>query len=409
MNKFDKLDDNQLYIGLLVLKDFEFKIIKKNPHTLEYFSNFDNIYDITDCASYLISKKMLMMTTKDYNKTRELIDKTKIHYIKCSNYKYIGYIYDFINIKFESVDYIINNNIFKIDKIKNITNYYKKKLIYRYSKIPYLYDYELTYPKPKSVVAYGQLKMFCVILLFFTKIIDKNKKYNVVYPGSAHGDNILLLSNMYPNINWYLIDPGTFNKKLYNHNNIIEIKNEFFLDETAHYYHNKLKNDNRILLFISDIRISTDENDVMMDNESQIRWHKILNPRYSYLKFRCPYDIKKYNYYKGKIYIQPYAPQSSTETRILLGENLIEKEYDTKEYNGKLFYHNRILRPSHYNCNNCGLFDKCFDCAFFYKIMKKYDNNNITDRMNYVVSELSKYSSNKIKITNLNISNHTYS
>ena len=40
-------------------------------------------------------------------------------------------------------------------------------------------------------------------------------------------------------------------------------------------------------------------------------------------KFRCPYEgANIYDYYDGKIYIQPFAPVSSTESRILFETKL---------------------------------------------------------------------------------------
>jgi hypothetical protein len=112
---------------------------------------------------------------------------------------------------------------------------------------------------------------------------------------------------------------------------------------------------------------------VIRDQNQNARWYTILKPNYAFLKFRCPYyKPEKYEYYDGKIYLQPYAPIKSTETRILLS-SLEKKTYDIDEYIGRMFYFNRVLRPAYYKilADNKHM-DHCWDCAYFSYIVKNY-------------------------------------
>ena len=281
--------------------------------------------------------------------------------------------------------------------------------MYKYTDIPYELTYEYTIPKPKTVVHWGQLKMFLVLFSFFLKTIRlTDKEVHIIYAGSATGDNILLLCKFFPNTFWYLTDPRKHNKSLYTHNQIKEINEQYFDDALANKYYEKFKNKNVKLLFTSDIREGTDDDKILSDQDLNINWHKIIQPDYSYFKFRCGYETEKlYKYYKGKIYVQCYAPQSSTETRILLKKKLKEYTYDTHEYQGRLLYFNRIIRPSFHKSiiKSNKLFDNCYDCVYFGYLINKYinkynKNSDVFSIMKEIVNGLSKHSNNKIVFMN---------
>jgi hypothetical protein len=170
------------------------------------------------------------------------------------------------------------------------------------------------------------------------------------------------------------------------------------------------------LYFISDARTSDDDDfpstlDILWNSAMAYNWIKILQPVRYMIKFRCPYgsitpasikelvadykrcphtwpafeycDIKFIdNYCAGKfiflagddIKLQAFAPKSSTETR-LVGSELDVYEYDTLEYEEKLFYHNRtratIARPHNYTSKDLGI-DHCNDCALACSILQEY-------------------------------------
>jgi len=126
--------------------------------------------------------------------------------------------------------------------------------------------------------------------------------------------------------------------------------------------------DDRKVYFWSDIRTAEEESvqdlDVIWNLAQQYNWINILEPDYSMLKFRCSYYnrreksifeqkykkefydkvfslSKKYGidfakdyfnnkltYFKGDTYIQPFAPVTSTETRLY-----VPKNYELTEIN----------------------------------------------------------------------------
>ena len=196
-------------------------------------------------------------------------------------------------------------------------------------------------------------------------------------------------------------------------------------------YYNLFKNRGKLskLYFISDIRLSPDDESVIKDNNINIVWHKIIQPDYSFLKFRCPYDGEYYDYYKGEIYIQPYAPASSTETRLVLKKELEKEKYNINEYQGKFVYFNRIIRPAYHKqtIKQNKEFDHCYDCTFFSKIISDYFNKfnsfgkkvfpshhsdtsssdngtlDVLSTMYLIKNKLSKTSNDRIKHTNIQI------
>jgi hypothetical protein len=369
LQRTDGLNNLKYYIGQCSLSDEAKHIIKKNPHCVEFFCKNTNVINCTKCYNFL-NKKVNLFKSKEYK--NELSKNNKNNKF-CDKHCKSGYIYNFMETE------TTKDNKYLIDDLKNIENFKYKDFIYTYDKIPYIVNYENTYPKPKTVVHWGQLKMFLTTLLFFMKVIkESDKEVHVIYAGSATGDNILLLCELFPNIKWYLADPRDHNKELYDKSNkkkIMEITKGYFDDNLAKKYADQFLNRNFKLLFMSDIREGTEDDLILDNNESHIRWHKIIKPDYSYFKFRCGYETEEnYQYYDGTIYLQIFAPQSSTETRILFEKELKEKTYNIHEFQAKMFYFNRVIRPSYHKSSikENNMFDHCYDCVYFGYMIKNY-------------------------------------
>ena len=425
MNKFQHINENELYYGICKLNSKDKDIIYKNPHCAEFFCHLSNVLDCTKCNEFLKTKHV--MTSKktffkknSHHKSNPNKDKPKpttgdmgMCKDQCAN----GLIYDFTGEEWD----INRTNKSVVDKYKTSTSFYQDKFVYTYNEIPYLFDFEPTIPKPKSVIHWGQLKMFLVTLLFLINKVDPaEKEVHIIYPGSARGDNILILCDMFPNTLWYLIDPAPFHPKLKGHKQIIEIKNEFFTDDLAKYYFKKFANRKFPLFILSDIRVNTDDKSIIANQESNAIWHNIIKPDYSYFKFRCPYnDVKEYDYYDGKIYIQPYARTSSSETRIMFDTIITKKKYDCNEYFGKFTYFNRILRPSYYKkaiIPNNKYFDHCYDCTYFSYLISNYlkkfnkcnpfGTTNVFDIMKEITNLITKLTIDRIAQQNKIIRNN---
>lgn len=403
----------RFYIGFCSLDDSVLDIAEANPHCLEYFCTLHKFVDCSECyTDYIHGRLMksdgpLSRTYKnkgvddevmtDFVRTKSYLNKKKGCKPSCFG---SGFIYP--------ID-ALGKRISNIDKLKNFDTFYRKETVTKLDDVPYLLKYETTDPKPKTVVHFGQLKMFLVTLIFLLEVIDDiDDEVHIVYPGSARGDNILILCDLFPGTRWYLIDPNDFDRRLHGHPQIIDCKNEFFTDSMAEAYREKLHG--KRVLFISDIRLDTNDESVLRDQENNANWYRILDADSGYMKFRCPYYHNgPYKYYDGDFMIQPYAPVSSTESRILIRGKLIPKEYDIEEYQGKFMYFNRVLRPSHYSDDGfvktlVSYLDHCWDCVYFRSLITKYNTKYSGDiNIDDILKRITKNVSNKIDIKYQNI------
>jgi hypothetical protein len=215
------------------------------------------------------------------------------------------------------------------------------------------------------------------------------------------------------------------------------------------------------IYFLTDIRttlipkLGASDIDILYNSALQIIYLKELQPIYSMLKFRTPffmnynsvkkiYDnkyknyefIKEVFYYVKKnygidimdkfvndkqylyfdynhIFVQPWAPTSSTETRLFVSKKSIIKnfiKYDNIEWENKFFYFKFIRMFKYYNIfyekikNNTKLhYDGCQDCTRELMILLdyiQYKNNNIQSKK-YNFKELSNLLNNKKNIDKL--------
>lgn len=321
-------------------------LAKKNPHTLHIFCTIDNII---------------------YNNTNKIIQENGYSYQRNLSNKLL-------------TKSSINQKL--IEEL-----YFQKKLKLKiddnFPKLPY----EPRRQNPTTTIHEGQLKLFIIHLKFLLQYAPKNKEIHIVYPGSASGINTHYITKFFPHCKWYLIDPTQHYHKLQKNKNIIHIKHEFFDNNMATYYKELLKD--KFTLFICDIRFRGAElvTDDIYDNDAKqiYEWTKIFNANYSFLKFRPP-RYKNFKYLDGEIFLQPYAPITSSETRLLVKKNAKDKVYDMTDYDDKIFYHNRILRVCNYKkvhqYNIKGL-DYCFDCCMFVDTIKQYFNTYKTTFTKY--------------------------
>lgn len=308
-----------------LLEKKEYKLVKDNPHCIQYFCNYSNITD---------------------NKPKD-----KIYYEYERSYK----------------GDMRKKNLKDIEDKKKPIN--KSKLIEIIDdKFPQV-QYRSRKQRPTTNLHHGQLKLFLSTLQFILYYGDKIN--DIVYAGSSPGTNIYIFLKMFPKKNWYLIDPRDHNKKLYESKNVKEIKKEYFTLETAEYYKKKFKN--KKFLFISDIRSEESEERVIIDNKLQMECVEIMQPEYSQLKFKIPYSQKEYEYLDGDIYIQFYPPVASNETRLVIKKGAKRKTYILKDYESKLYYHNRVYRPSIYKHSlKTKCLDHCYDCTGFANLISLY-------------------------------------
>jgi hypothetical protein len=215
---------------------------------------------------------------------------------------------------------------------------------------------------------------------------------------------------MFPQFTFHLYDPSPFT---INDTDKIKIFNEYFTDDVSAQYANR--ND---IFFLSDIRTAdykTIRSDVLSErgitvdtdgqltgpddlirgalaeaeirNEDQIwgdmnmqqNWVLIINPEHAFLKFRLPYsrdgNDQIVRYLKGIVYLQTWAPQTSTETRLKPVRNTNGvydlADWSILEYEQWCFHHNSIVRERFFYEN---IFTKSNDPIDYPELLNDYDS-----------------------------------
>lgn len=211
----------------------------------------------------------------------------------------------------------------------------------------------------KKAIHWGQRKLIMSEIQFLTEYSLKKQESAVIYIGAAPGNHIPLLSQMFSHITFYLYDPQPFHIQ---ETDKIKIFQRYFTDDDALNWNKdgvlRIKDQNTYL--ISDIRtadhlsmeLEENETTIMSDMLRQKEWYLTINPTKALLKFRLPYsDFKPettdhwtFNYLNGKIYKQAWAPQTSTETRLVPEQGESVTDWDVIKYESQLFYHNTVVR-----------------------------------------------------------------
>lgn len=246
----------------------------------------------------------------------------------------------------------------------------------------------------KSCISFGQRKLLLMLISFLTKYLDKTIVNPVIiYAGSAPGFNIGIVSKLFPDVIWHLYDPASFKLK---RNDKIQLYQEYFTDQIAEGWAEIQQKDKNIY-FISDIRtadytkakdLDDNERQIMEDMNMQRKWVEIIKPNVSHLKFRLPYSLAnipdEVEYLDGIIYKTPYAPQTSTETRLVVLDHDIHNKYSCKQYQSQLFYHNNIIREKYKYINEyqdipeiLDDYDSCLE-MFLWKEYLLYINKTVT-------------------------------
>lgn len=342
------------------------EVIKKNPHTGQFFCEFSKISRN--------NKNEDFHGIIYYQGKNDINEKNIYHEIK----KIIGY---------------KNNKYFRL-------------LTDEIPRIKYIGTLNFAF----TTIHWGQRKLLLSEIEFLTNYTNKEDKFTIIYAGSAAGTHINLIAEMFPNFYYILLDRNPFNPELFTKKNIRIIQDYIDKKMAA-----RLLDDTKgqKLLFISDIRrdingMTTEESDniVYEDMILQKNIIKQLNAEYSMIKMRFPFEkFKKMKFLEGEIYFQAYAPVISTETRLIIKKNAKEKTYDIKKYEEQLSYFNRILRCQYYDHDyNVKGMDHCYDCRTEFYILEKYfekyikngDIKEYVENMSIKITEfITKYDKNK--------------
>jgi len=223
----------------------------------------------------------------------------------------------------------------------------------------------------KSVVHWGQRKLLMSEIEFLTLYAVPD--CTVVYAGAAPGTHTGFLADMFPEVKKFvLVDPGQFSVRP---GPRIQVIQDLFTDDMAFSFRGQ------DVLFISDIRtanwhkLNRDdvEEAVQEDMMAQMRWHLLMQPRHSMLKFRLPWEDGKTAYLNGTVFLPVWGPQTTTETRLVVARDAKMKDWDNRLYESQMFRFNTVTRVQNYphQVRAEGI-DHCFDCASEVEILRRY-------------------------------------
>lgn len=236
----------------------------------------------------------------------------------------------------------------------------------------------------KTVVHWGQRKLLLSEIEFLTR--NACTRGRVIYAGAAPGTHIKFLVDLFPGLDWTLVDPNAFK---ITSSDTVHVRQEYFTSELARELGNTMDNqDNDPVLFISDVRTDyTDINDVDKvdkmvadDMARQQEWVRILQPQLAMLKFRLPYASGKTEYLDGEIHLPVWGPPTTTETR-LITDGLSTRVYDHTEYEEQMFFFNTVTRIQRYETPMVGHgLDESYDSAAEMAILEGFINHLSNER-----------------------------
>ena len=279
---------------------------------------------------------------------------------------------------------------------------------------PYIIDDSevLTIP---SHIHRGQRKLMLEEVDFMNRHGDKSKL--VVYAGAAPGFHIPALINMFPEHTFHLWDPrtifpGELGLGIEGHDDNSKKQNWHAIKKTLtdeqkskvkifQGYYDPKPYEGRDYIFISDIRTATDNKSVHDNLMMQQQWIIDSPPKAYSLKFRTPFQVPEgheeeypngnLSYIGGKILVQPWAPVTSAEMRLIGTPEDEDITVNITEHEQRSFYFNFIVRNYGFSKDvksdyeyHCG----CFDCWLENSILDEY-NGPMTKKE--ILDEINSY------------------
>lgn len=215
--------------------------------------------------------------------------------------------------------------------------------------------------EPKTLLHWGQRKLLLSEIEFLTLFGAPTSP--VVYAGAAPGTHVAYLSELFPENHFHLVDPNVFKVA---ETPRVHLSQRYFDDDLAKLFSGKQA------MFISDIRTANPSTMSRMEVEKRIKtdqawqqkWHLIMRPRKSMLKFRLPWEDGHTEYLDGDVFLPIWGPQTTTECR-LIPHGSSTRKWDNRLYESQMFRFNTVIRPQ---CYFHGLprgegVDHCYDCS----------------------------------------------
>jgi len=230
---------------------------------------------------------------------------------------------------------------------------------------------------------------------FITLMCDDRSSFSstlVIYAGAAPGTHIPMVAGLFPGVEFVLVDPARFTCQPSQH---IQIRRTMMTNELCIELKTLAANQEKRILFISDIRAADHTRESQSENEQNIRndmavqmeWHKILRPVSSMLKFRLPWTEGNTEYLDGEIHLPVWGPTATTEARLITPRKVSAdeddvpemREYDNKKYESQMMHFNVCTRVAIYphagapTGHIAGAFlCHCYDCSAETHILHEY-------------------------------------
>lgn len=257
----------------------------------------------------------------------------------------------------------------------------------------------------------GQRKLLYSEIEFYTLLSQKYSLDDilVVYAGSGEGLHMSIIFEMFPQLDFILIDPtrSLCDHPFMKNKEKVKMMTEYYTDDTYKLIF-ELNKKKKKIVFMSDIREEPSEKEVWQNMLQQQLWTVQLDAIAYLLKFRLPYFMKNIQiqdfryelpiktsfdkmklkdtevvYLKGDIYLQIYPPLKSTETRLIYirkeNESFSFQPYDISVYENQCFYFNQISRKERFEYKdskklkeNILGYDDSYESVCEYYLIDKY-------------------------------------
>ena len=266
--------------------------------------------------------------------------------------------------------------------------------VYIYDALPRRFVREHSLRPMRYSCHLGQTKLALTEVEAITRAMRRAPAIRwVVYAGAAPGEHLPFLAELFPELEFHCYDPQPFRVQqraaaFPGTAARITTRQGLFTDEIARGWADRADR----VFFISDIRSGSIaqegfESEVWENMRQQRRWWELMSkegstgPAAALFKFRLPYTDGVTNltceYLDGDILLQAFAPNSSTEGRLLVWSGAGERQYDSAAYESFYFWLNSIVRE--WASFDCG-FDlsrieglcRCFDCSRMVQILREY-------------------------------------
>ena len=233
----------------------------------------------------------------------------------------------------------------------------------------------------KTVCHWGQRKLLMSEIEFLTLYARPGVTFTVVYAGAAPGTHISYLSTLFPDVKFVCVDPAPFTCR---ETTNIELCTGMFSDSVASRFSDRSKYPR--VLFVSDIRTADHDEQseaevdfrIREDMKDQQRWHTIIQPVASMLKFRLSWEPGTTEYLDGEVYLPIWGPVSTTESRLVVTAKDTTRQWDNTKYERQMFYFNTQTRVTIYDhpvqsghIDATGLCH-CYDCTAEVGVLRAY-------------------------------------